>query len=63
MISDIITTFRELGDATSRNLRFSHQENVHIGYGEETITETNLLEIRRRHPRRDVAYRHSGRLR
>ncbi len=40
----------ELGDATSRNLEFSHRDNVWVSYGEETITETNLLEIRRRHP-------------
>ena len=47
---DITTTFLDLGDRTSRNLEFSHQDNVHISYGEETITESNLLEIRRRHP-------------
>lgn len=45
-------TFLELGDATSRNLEFSHCRNVWVSYGEETITETNLLEIRRRHPER-----------
>ena len=39
-----------LGDATSRNLEFSHGDDVWVSYGEETITETNLLEIRRRHP-------------
>ncbi len=43
-------TFLELGDATSHNLEFSHRENVFVSYGEETITENNLLEIRRRHP-------------
>ena len=42
-------TFLELGDATSRNLEFSHRTDVSVSYGEETITETNLLEIRRRH--------------
>ncbi len=52
MISGMVKTFLELGDATSRNLEFSHRKNVYVSYGEETITETNLLEIRRRHPRR-----------
>ena len=47
---DLTRTFLELGDATSRNLEFSHREDVFVSYGEETITETNLLEIRRRHP-------------
>ena len=50
--SNIVTTFLELGDATSRNLEFSHREEVLVSYGEETITENNLLEIRRRHPDR-----------
>ena len=45
-------TLLELGDATSRNLEFSHRDDVSVSYGEETITETNLLEIRRRHPKR-----------
>ena len=45
-------TLLELGDATSRNLEFSHRDDVLVSYGEETITETNLLEIRRRHPER-----------
>lgn len=47
---DITATFLALGDATSRNLEFSHGRDVWVSYGEETITETNLLEIRRRHP-------------
>ena len=47
---DIITTFLELGDATSHNLEFAHGRDVSVSYGEETITENNLLEIRRRHP-------------
>ena len=47
---DIIATFLELGHATSQNLEFVHRRNVRVSYGEETITETNLLEIRRRHP-------------
>ena len=47
---DIAGTFLELGDATSRNLEFSHRDDVWVSYGEETITEANILEIRRRHP-------------
>ena len=47
---DLTLTFLELGDATSRNLEFSHCDDVWVSYGEETITESNLLEIRRRHP-------------
>lgn len=47
---DIAATFAELGDATSRNLAYSQKDCVRVSYGEETITETNLLEIRRRHP-------------
>ena len=49
---DLALTFLELGDATSRNLAFSHRDDVWVSYGEETITEANLLEIRRRHPGR-----------
>ena len=49
LISNMVTTFLELGDATSRNLEFSLRKDVFVSYGEETITETNLLEIRRRH--------------
>lgn len=50
MIYDLLTTLLELGDATSQNLSFAYQDDVYISYGEETITETNLLELRRRHP-------------
>ena len=48
---DLVHTFLELGDATSRNLAFSHCTKGRLSYGEETITETNLLEIRRRQPK------------
>lgn len=48
----IVRTLLELADATSHNLAFSHRPYVVVSYGEETITETNLLEIRRRHPNR-----------
>lgn len=52
MNSQIVTTLLELADATSHNLEFSHSPGVRVSYGEETITETNLLEIRRRYPQR-----------
>ncbi|WP_432475274.1 DUF6615 family protein [Brucella anthropi] len=48
MIS-LLHTLLELGNSTSKNLEFAHSPDVDISYGEETITETNLLEIRRRH--------------
>ncbi len=51
MIS-LLHTLLELGHSTSKNLEFAHSPDVKVSYGEETITETNLLEIRRRHPRR-----------
>ena len=51
MKSALTATLLDLGDATSRNLEFSHRDGVSISYGEETITESNLLEIRRRHPK------------
>ena len=50
MNSRLITSLLELGDATSRNLEFSQGDDIFVSYGEETITETNLLELRRRHP-------------
>jgi hypothetical protein len=40
-------TFLELGTAVSQNLALSY--GCHISYGEETITESCLLEIWRRH--------------
>ncbi len=49
MIS-LLHTLLELGHSTSKNLEFAHSPDVNVSYGEETITETNLLEIRRRHP-------------
>ena len=52
LILNLVKTFLELGDATSRNLEFSHRQDVFVSYGEETITEHNLLEIRRRHRKR-----------
>lgn len=51
MIS-LLQTLLELGHSTSQNLDFAHSPGVNVSYGEETITETNLLEIRRRHPQR-----------
>ncbi len=49
MIS-LLHTLLELGHSTSKNLEFAHSPDVKVSYGEETITEMNLLEIRRRHP-------------
>lgn len=46
----LLNTLLELGHATSQNLEFAHGSGVFVSYGEETITETNLLELRRRHP-------------
>ena len=46
---DITSTFHELGDSTSRKLEYANRSYVDLNYGEETITEFNLLEIRRRH--------------
>ncbi|WP_226622546.1 DUF6615 family protein [Brucella anthropi] len=48
MIS-LLHTLLELGHSTSKNLEFAHSPDVKVSYGEETITETNLMEIRRRH--------------
>ena len=42
---DLTLTFLELGDATSRNLEFSHCNDVWVSYGEETITETKEFSI------------------
>jgi hypothetical protein len=47
---NLLRTLLDLGHATSQNLDFAHR-NESISFGEETITEMNLLEIRRRHPR------------
>lgn len=46
----LLNSLLELAHATSQNLHFAHQNGVNVSYGEETITETNLLELRRRHP-------------
>ena len=45
----LLSTMVQLGHATSQNLEFSYRSDVPVSYGEETITESNLLEIRRRH--------------
>ena len=47
----LIRSLLQLGDSTSRNLAFSHRRDVFVSCGEETISETNLLELRRRHAR------------
>lgn len=46
----LMHSFLDLGDATSQNLDFAYRDDVHVSFGEETITETNLLELRRCHP-------------
>lgn len=46
----LLNSLLELAHATSQNLEFAHRKGVNVSYGEETITETNLLELRRRHP-------------
>ena len=48
-VNNLVDTMKHLGDTTSRNLDFSYRPNVPVSYGEETITESNLLELRRRH--------------
>ena len=56
-VVELLSTMEHLGDATSRNLEFSYRPNVPVSYGEETITETNLLELMRRHS--DVVHLHT----
>lgn len=46
----LLHSLLDLAHATSQNLGFSQRDDVYVSYGEETITETNLLELRRRHP-------------
>ena len=48
-VNELVNTMKQLGDSTSRNLKFSYRDDVPISYGEETITESNLLELKRRH--------------
>lgn len=52
MRGTLLYSLLELAHSTSQNLAFAHRDDVHVSYGEETITETNLLELRRRHPTR-----------
>ena len=52
MIEQLVPTLLDLGDATSRGLAFAYRDDVEISLGEETITETNLLALQRRHPSR-----------
>lgn len=49
MTPSLLHTLLELGHSTSQNLGFAYADPA-TSYGEETITETNLIEIRRRHP-------------
>ena len=50
MRGTLLYSLLELAHATSQNLGFAHRKDVEVSYGEETITENNLLELRRRHP-------------
>jgi hypothetical protein len=50
MHTALLNSLLQLAHATSQNLEFAHRKGVNVSYGEETITETNLLELRRRHP-------------
>ena len=43
---NFVSALKYLGDITSRNLEFSYQSKA-VSYGEVTITESNLLELRR----------------
>ncbi|MEP2260961.1 MAG: DUF6615 family protein, partial [Paracoccaceae bacterium] len=52
MIYSLLPSLLELGDAVSHNLEFAYRDDTRISYGEETITETNLLALQRRHPKR-----------
>lgn len=49
-MNNLMYTLLELADSTSRNLAYSYRDDVNISFGEETITEFNLLELQRRHP-------------
>lgn len=45
----LLPTLLELGDAVSHNLDFAYRDDTRISFGEETITETNLLTLQRKH--------------
>lgn len=55
MTRALLQTLLTLGHATSQNLAYVHAPKVYISYGEETITETNLLEIHRRHQSKGIS--------
>ncbi|SFR41205.1 DUF6615 family protein [Litoreibacter janthinus] len=40
----------KLGDRTSKNLGFAYEQVSGVSYGEETITESNLLDLKRLNP-------------
>ena len=52
MSYSLLPSLLELGDAVSHNLEFAYRDDTRISYGEETITESNLLALQRRHPNR-----------
>ncbi len=50
MAHPLVPSLVELGDAVSNNLAFAYRPNSRISFGEETITELNLLTLQQRHP-------------
>ena len=44
----ITKVLAELADEVSRNLSFAYQDNIRVSYGEETITESCLLNLKRK---------------
>lgn len=55
-MTSLLHTLLELGHITSQNLGFAQTTHGGITFSEETITETNLLEFRRRHPQNVHVY-------
>lgn len=53
-MTSLLSTLLELGHQTSQNLGFAQASGPGITFGEETITETNLLELKRRNPSKVV---------
>lgn len=49
--SSVVKTLIEMGDRVSRDLFYAYQDHVGVSLGEETITESCLLELKRKHPK------------
>ena len=45
----LVSILEHFGDLTSRSLEFSNRPDIPVSYGEETITQTKLLELRHCH--------------